>query len=496
MFRTISSKLILIFILVLIIGFSLTGFTLYYFLGDFMSKEKVLLMKTSGQELSGFLNTYIENQANPLSVLYLSRMLNFYSSSTGSLIFIVNTNGSIVNTGPDISQMPKEVTTILTDASGNLRFPDKSQFESVMNGSELKQIGNFYGLFKNTGFDWITIGLPYKYTQGTSGEKIVGGIFLSTPLPGIEKTRIQVLGFYLISIAISIAVSIILVYLFSLRITRPIKKIRNAAKLIAAGDFEKRLDITVKDEIGDLARTFDNMAVALKNLEEMRRGFIANVSHELRTPITSIKGFIDGILDGTIPSEKQSYYLQIVKDEVERLNRLVNDLLDLARLESGQMKFNITSFNINELIRRSVIKLEHMLMAKNIEIEANFDEEENFTEADLDAVERIILNLLHNALKFSPENGKILISTKTQKNKIIVSVKDFGIGISSDEIDLIWDRFYKSDKSRAHSTGGTGLGLAIIKSLINELGQEIWVESEQGTGSTFSFSLPKAPTKP
>jgi signal transduction histidine kinase len=170
----------------------------------------------------------------------------------------------------------------------------------------------------------------------------------------------------------------------------------------------------------------------------------------------------------------------------------VNDLLDLAKMEAGEMKLSIKTFDINELIRRCIIKLESLIMQKGIQVEANFDEEISMVNADSDAIERVIINLIHNAVKFSYKDGKITISTKKQKNKIIVSVKDFGTGIDYDELTRIWDRFYKSDKSRGKDRTGTGLGLSIVKNLINEHGEEIWVESEPGEGAKFSFTLTAA----
>jgi signal transduction histidine kinase len=221
----------------------------------------------------------------------------------------------------------------------------------------------------------------------------------------------------------------------------------------------------------------------------MRRGFIANVSHELRTPMTSIHGFIEGILDGTIPPQRQKEYLVIVRDEIKRLNRLTTDILDLARIEAGEVSVNPVDFNINELIRRCIIKLESFITEKDINIEAKFEEEVMYVKADIDSIERVIINLLHNAIKFVQPGGKIALSTSRIKSKILVCVEDNGIGIDSNEIDLIWERFYKSDKSRSEEKTGTGLGLAIVRNIINDHRQKIWVESQAGKGTRFYFTL-------
>ncbi len=491
MFRSITFRLITIFIIVLVAGFSITGIALYFFLGDFLSDEKENLLGKSGAEIQEFLKEYIKSADMPIAQLYLSKVLNLYSINTGSIIFVANNNGVIINMGPDSNRIPTLITDHLKGAEGILRFPDPKQYNDVVQGREFKDIGDFYGLYKDTGYAWITVGIPFRYNNGNS-EEVLGGIYLSAPVPGIEMARKKVFSFYMMSTGLSIAMSIFIAYLFSLGITRPLKQIRNAAKVIGSGDFQKRLNIHSKDEVGDLARTFDNMVSALQNLEEMRRGFIANVSHELRTPMTSIKGFIEGILDRTIPEEKHGYYLSIVNEEADRLNRLVNDLLDLARMESGELKLVYSVFNINELIRRCIIKLEAMFIKKQISVEAIFEEDAIFANADMDAIERVILNLLHNALKFTPDNGKVKITTSNLKNKVTVSIEDNGTGIRPEEISMIWERFYKTDKSRGLDKGGTGLGLAIIKNIINEHKQEITVKSEYGKGSIFTFTIDKA----
>ena len=285
--------------------------------------------------------------------------------------------------------------------------------------------------------------------------------------------------------------TIFLVYIFSLKISNPLKQINEAAKKIAKGEFKDRLIITSQDEVGQLSNSFNEMAVALSSLEEMRRDFIANVSHELRTPMTSILGFLNGIIDETIPLNKHKEYLTIVVEEVNRLNRLVTDLLDLAKMEAGQVSLNLKIFDINELIRRCIIKLESIIVEKNIDIETYFDEESIQVYADIDSIERVLTNLLHNAVKFTLENGKIILRTEIVKDKINISIEDDGLGIEKNEIDNIWERFYKSDKARTKVKGGTGLGLAIVKNIINEHKQEIWIESEIQVGSKFTFTLNK-----
>ncbi|MCX7843024.1 MAG: cell wall metabolism sensor histidine kinase WalK [Clostridia bacterium] len=486
MFKSIFSKLIAVFISLLLIGFSLTGVMLYYFLSNFVTKEKVAVLERSGENISRYLSTYVENQDNALVTRLFEYILESYSANTNSFIWVVDSKGYIVVYRPSTPETRTLMET-LRNQEGNLKLNDVRQYNDVMLGGRTYQkIGDFFGFFKDTRVAWLTIQKPFKYN-----DKVIGAIYLHTPIPEVNRLRTSVFRFFMLSVGVSVLISILLVYLFSKRLTKPLKEINNAARVIAGGEFQKRLNINSQDEIGELVASFNHMVAALQNLEDMRRGFIANVSHELRTPMTSIRGFIEGILDGTIPSERHSYYLGIVRDETNRLSRLVNDLLDLARMEAGEMNFQFKSFNINELIRRCIIKLESIITGKGLQVEADFERQELKVLADSDAIERVIINILHNAIKFTPEKGIIKIKTSSGKDRVFVSVEDNGIGIESEEIDLIWERFHKSDKSRSRDKTGTGLGLAIVKNIINEHKQSIWVESEIGKGTKFTFTLQK-----
>lgn len=484
MFKTLYSKIAVFFIAILLMITAITGGMLYIFLGDFVTEEKERDLNRASDDIITSLMIYLKNINNPIiSELFLLN-LDSKSKDANAIIWIASKDGKIILMANE-KIVPDLIINKLLDESGRLRLPDKRQYEKVMqDGKDIKEIGDFYGLFKDTNVKWLTIEKPFVYN-----DEVVGAIYLNVQVPEINKARTTVLKFYIVSIGIAVIISALLVYIFSLKLTKPLKLINNAAKQIANGEFSKRLDIVSEDEIGQLAESFNNMAGALENLEEMRRGFIANVSHELRTPMTSIHGFVEGILDGTIPPEREREYLSIVSDETKRLSRLTNDLLDLARMESGEMKLTFVTFDINELIRRCIIKLENQIIQKNIQIEANFYEEAALVYADKDSIERVILNLLHNAVKFVQDGGQINLETARSKGKVLVSIRDDGAGIDSEEIGLIWDRFYKSDKSRSKDKMGTGLGLAIVKNIINEHGQEIHVESEMGKGTVFYFTL-------
>lgn len=495
MFKTIFSKLMAIFILILFIAFAAAGISLSLFLDNYVTNQKSELLSASCDEINSVFEEYLLNSDNPYAEIYISNTLRLYGSYTNSIIWIVTQNGIIYKSNLN---MDASAFDNYRNSNGRIQLPEIKQFSKVMvEPWYVKEVGSFYGFFSDPYFEkhgnqWLTIQKSYSYTIKNTNKEERIAVFMHTPVPEVQNVRTKVLIFFFISVGIAVIISIVLVYIFSRRFVKPLKQIKNAAKSIAGGEFKKRLIINSNDEIGELATVFNQMAMALENLEEMRRGFIANVSHELRTPMTSIRGFIEGILDGTIPPERQSQYLTIVRDESNRLNRLVNNLLDLARMEAGEVKLVMKPFDINELVRRCVIKLETLLVNKNITVEARFDEEILPVNADADAIDRVIYNLLHNAIKFTPQDGNILILVETQKDKVRVSVEDTGSGIDSSELDMIWERFYKSDKSRSRDKSGTGLGLAIVKNIINEHEQEIWVESELGKGTKFTFTIARA----
>jgi signal transduction histidine kinase len=235
------------------------------------------------------------------------------------------------------------------------------------------------------------------------------------------------------------------------------------------------------------------MTIALENLDRVRNDFIANVSHELRTPMTSIGGFIDGIMDGVIPPEKHEYYLKIVISEISRLSTLVNELLDIAKMQSGNMEFHFTVFDINVDIRNCIIKLEPLINDKELQVELDLDNEQENVYGDRNSLQRVLINLIQNAIKFTPKGGTIKVYTKRLKDKVEVNVEDTGIGISKEDQAMIFERFFKSDKSRSEDKKGTGLGLSIVKKILIAHDQDIKVDSSLGKGSKFTFTVARPP---
>lgn len=285
--------------------------------------------------------------------------------------------------------------------------------------------------------------------------------------------------------------AIIASYFISERIVRPIRNLSKAAKAFAAGHFDVRVQVVGNDEIAELSIAFNNMAASLATLEDTRSSFIANVSHDLRTPMTTIAGFIDGILDGAIPPEKHSYYLQIIATEVRRLSRLVSSLLDISRIQAGERKFTMGSFDICELARQILISFEQRIDDKKLDVSFEADSDSMYVIADSDAIHQILYNICDNAVKFSREGGAYRIKLWEQDKKIYVSVYNEGQGIPAEDLPHIFDRFYKSDKSRGLDKSGVGLGMYIAKTIIDAHGETITVSSIQGEYCEFVFSLKK-----
>jgi len=333
----------------------------------------------------------------------------------------------------------------------------------------------------------ITIGRPLIVRN-----RILGAIFIHTQMEEIEKAYRNLYSQLWKSAILSGILGILLISWTAVHLSTPLIQINAAVNDISKGKFDKRVKVKSKDEIGQLAASFNMMAEDLKNLEELRKGFVANVSHELRSPLTSMQGFIQGMVDGTIPQEEHQQYMQIVLDETKRLTKLINELLDLSQIESGKFPLHMETFDVNELIRRVLIKYEGKIEKKNLDIEVMFREEQFIVEADKDRIEQVISNLLDNAIKFSSPNEKITLWTHGSKDKIYVSIRDSGPGIREEDLPFIWERFYKADKAHTPGETGTGLGLPIVKKIIEQHGQKIWVKSQPDKGAVFVFTLAKA----
>ncbi len=284
--------------------------------------------------------------------------------------------------------------------------------------------------------------------------------------------------------------------LLSRRLMAPVKSMMQASQRIAEGDYSKRVptsttsSATNQDELDQLAHCFNRMAEKLEQIETMRRQLIADVAHELRTPLTAIKGSMEALIDGVLPAERSTY--ESVYREADRLQRLVEDLQELSRVESGGIQLTLKPVNISLLINNALKRMQPAFDEKKIKLESDIQDKLPRVKVDEDRILQVIINLLSNSLQFTPKKGVVKVIAAKNKNDLIISIKDNGIGIKPHDLEHIFERFYRADKSRSRQEGGgSGIGLTIAQSLIHAHGGRIWVESEgEGKGSVFHFSLP------
>lgn len=335
-----------------------------------------------------------------------------------------------------------------------------------------------YVLFCVAGFICTTL-LVAKYEQ---------------PLRSITATLTDIrqhffTGYYLTYLIVCLAALIIL-FVYILTIYRPLHHIVDAAGSYADGNYEQPIEIHRQDELGFLTDVMNYMALELDSLEEDQRKFVSNVSHDFRSPLTSIKGYAEAMADGTIPVELQEKYLNIIIFETERLEKLTQSLLELNKYSSKGVYMDLSIFDLNEQIRRTLLTFEGRCIEKSLTFDLHLTGETLFVRADSAKIDQVLHNLIDNALKFSNNNSSIVIETTIHNGKAFVSIKDFGIGIPKDSLNKIWERFYKTDLSRGKDKKGTGLGLSIVKEIIHAHHENINVISTEGVGTEFIFTLP------
>ncbi len=391
-----------------------------------------------------------------------------------STILVVNSEGKVV-------AAPNNLNGV------DLSLMDKDFIKDTRNG---KSVVNLYDKGKMFTEQTIVAIVPIiKTNHMTAKETFLGATVALRPVPVIRDVQYKTIKIILMAQAIAWLVAFLVSFILTRHIVKPLKQMRKAARSLAMGNFSERIAVKSNDEIGELAHSFNSMTRSLSEIEDMRTSFLSDVSHELRTPMTIINGFVDGILDGTIPPEQQEKYLTIVSDETKRLSRLVKDLLEATRIEQNVKKLNKVNFDMNRLVTESAISYEQQFTEKHIEVNLLLDEKECFAYADKDSIKRVLINLIDNAIKFTPNGGKIVISTSLSEKKVKIGVENTGRGIPKEDLDHIWERFYKSDKSRSVDKKGVGLGLHIIKTIISQHNGTVEAESEEGSFARFTFTL-------
>lgn len=332
----------------------------------------------------------------------------------------------------------------------------------------------------------------YKELQFVAATEIDGGGYVvsATSTTAIKELVVSVVRIYLFAIVIPLLIMLLVLYFITYRLTSSLKLMSEAAKAMAKGDFSRRIPVTGDDELGELAISFNQMTNSLSRLETMRKNFVADVSHELKTPMTTIAGFIDGIIDGTIEEDKQKYYLGIVHDEIKRLSRMVESMLSISKLESNEFVFKTEKFDFRELLISVVISQEQRIEQKSLNINGLDGIQSVTIDADRDLIYRVVYNLVDNAVKFTDENGTIDFSIDVDSKFMEFAIRNTGVGIPQGDLPMIFDRFYKADKSRSAMKNSTGLGLFIVKTIVKKHGGNITVTSKENEFTRFTVKLP------
>ena len=385
-------------------------------------------------------------------------------------------------------------TILVTDASGKVLVGSDGNPSAYLGDTAL---GTVVPQAEKGYFTVGTLGLfpTRRYTAASPvriKDSTIGYVFISAPATTVVQTFRSNWQVYLLSTMSTLLLAFIVTYWLTYRIVKPLRQMAAATRRFAQGDFSTRLSVSGKDEVAELADALNHMAVSLSSLETMRRNFIASVSHELKTPMTTITGFVDGILDGTIPPEKQGHYMKIVSDEVKRLSRLVRSMLDLSRIDAGELKLSRGRVNLTELVGSVLVSSEQRIDQKHLRITGMEDCEDYVLLGDHDLMGQVLYNLLDNAIKFTNEGGEIRISLSREPGRIGCAIRNTGDGIPPEEMPQIFERFYKSDRSRSLDKNGMGLGLYIVKTVINLHQGEITVRSVAGEYTEFAFWVPAA----
>ena len=470
--RGLFRKFFAVFLSILLICVTFLGLLLLMFTDRYMAaqtKKQLELQMGAAQTMVGNCFDAVSYRSLPQEKLIAG--MNFLNRATGNGIFLVNTGGSLIASSEGIDLPENQISLDVT--------------QKVKKGQTYFSSTNLLGFLPElsavTATPCITPkGEIYAYLfvyESTAAS----GSFLS----GLRR-------FFILNALIVMAVAFLISYRFTAKTARPLRQIPQAADSFAKGDFSVRVPVGDEDdEISQLAISFNEMAGALARTEKTRSGFIANVSHDLRTPMTTIGGFIDGILDGTIPPERERHYLKIVSDEVKRLSRLVVVMMNVAKIEAGEVHLNLGTMDLFESTCTMLFTFEQRIEAKKIQIVLPEEESLKVT-GDADLINQVIYNLIDNAVKFTPEGGSITFAFEhsAADNMGVLTVTNTGEGIAQEDVSHIFDRFYKSDRSRGLDKNGMGLGLYIVKSIIDAHRGSISVSSVQGETTTFRVSLP------
>ena len=480
MYKSVFSKYLSVISLVVVLSFlSMTLFQTFL-TADALAKDKKELLLKNAADIAGYTAmsaTISEIRGNTVSYrlneLQLRPILNLLPEAIDATVLVTNAEGHILMSAGEMGEFYRVGDTSLSKIIPQI-------------GEGYYEVGNLNGLYKERQY---TAAVPVMINERT----VLGYVFVSSQADALATTVRDNFRIYLLAVLGSLLLSFGVVWVITDRFVRPLRQMAAATRRFADGDFSVRVTVNGNDEVAELGDALNNMAVSLSSVEMMRRSFIANVSHELRTPMTSIAGFLDGMLDGTIPRDKQAYYMKIVSDEVKRLSRLVQSMLDLSRIDSGELKMNTTRLNLTDVVCSVLVASEQRIEKKHLNITGMDDCQRLDVMGDYDLMNQVLYNLLDNAIKFTDEGGYIDIRLQRVEERAYVTIRNSGEGIPASEMPRIFERFYKSDRSRGMDKNGVGLGLFIVQTVITLHGGEIAVRSVEGEYTEFSFWIPATP---
>ena len=482
LFKSVFARYMLAFVVIILLSFSILAMIVS---GQFMSYSKELkndeLLRIANQSSAILKTSYRNSEYSDLrefinaEYMTLYKMFEFVDSGEETNVILADTNGKILW----CTQLDAQKETYVDQ---NKIF-SKETIKKALESEFGKEETTLNGVLKNPCY---VNSLALEIDGETQGV-----LFVTTISSSVYNFVISTVKTIVMSCMWVMCGAIIASYFISEKIVHPIRQMSQAAREFAQGNLDVRVPVTGNDEVSDLAMAFNNMASSLEHNEETRRTFLANVSHDMRTPMTTIGGFIDAILDGTIPAEQQEHYLKIVSSEIKRLSRLVSTLLDISKIQAGERKFTMEPFDICELSRQIIISLEQRLTDKNLDVEFECDEDRMMAVADRDAIYQVLYNICDNGVKFSRDGGKYKISIKDSDKKILVSVYNEGEGIPKEDLPYVFDRFYKSDKSRGLDKTGLGLGMYISRTIMEAHEENLTVRSKQGEFCEFTITLKK-----
>ena len=398
----------------------------------------------------------------------------------------------------DLTTRVTGIDAIICDSRGYIILSsDHAEHQKLkISNSYLKQIndlglvhytGMLQGIYSDTRY------ISARPVYAGAGQKLVGYVVASAPIQDTQQMQQRIFRIFTVGAFVVMAISVAAMSYFARLQSYPLQEMAKKARAFGHGDLDARVRLRGKEsrEVEELAIAFNNMASSLQKAEYSRQEFVANVSHELKTPMTTIGGYIDGILDGTIPPERQRHYMQIVSAETKRLSRLVRSMLDISQLQSegGIPEEKMTRFDVEECAGQMLITFEQKIMSKDIQVEVDMPECPIYTVAQQDYISQVVYNLLDNAVKFCPQGGTLSLKIRESGSKIYVSVGNDGDTIPAEELSLLFDRFHKMDKSRNENRDGWGLGLYIVKTIVGLHGKDISVTSMDGR-TEFTFTLP------